>query len=106
EALLWHDAELAAERALRHLPQVVPVDRDPALAGVVEARQQLRDRRLAGARVPDERDARAGRDVEVDPVQHLGPVAVAEAAPLETDVAAHAGQRAGARRVDDLGLLV
>ncbi len=53
--------------------QVDAVDRDPALGRVVEAREQLRDRRLAGARVADERDGRPGGHVEVDPVQHLGP---------------------------------
>ena len=41
--------------------QVGAVDRDRALGRVVEAREQLRDRRLAGAGVPDERDGRAGR---------------------------------------------
>ena len=39
----------------------VPSIRDRALGRVVEAREQLRDRRLAGARVADERDGRAGR---------------------------------------------
>src|ERR671934_8642 len=44
EALLRHDAELPAERRLGHVAQVGAVDRDPALARVVEAREELRDR--------------------------------------------------------------
>ena len=62
EALLRHDAELAAQRAHLHVAQVVAVDADRALAGVVEARQQLDERRLARARVPDERDGLPGGD--------------------------------------------
>ena len=83
EALLRHDAELAAQRRLRHVVDVVPVDRDPPAARLVEAREQLRDRRLARARVPDERDGRPGRDVERDAVQHLDALPVAEAHVLE-----------------------
>ena len=53
----------ARSDALRDLAQVVPVDRDPALARVVEAREQLGDRRLAGARVRRRarRSSRPGR---------------------------------------------
>ena len=87
EPLLRHDAELAAQRVLRDVAQVVPVDRDPPFGRVVEAGDQLRDRRLAGAGVADERDRRAGRHVELDPVQHLRERrAVAEADVLEVDV--------------------
>ena len=86
EALLRDDAELAAQRGLGDVAQVDAVDRDPAVARVVEAGEQLRDRRLAGAGVSDERDGRPGGDVEVDPVQHLVAVAVAEAHVLEADV--------------------
>ncbi len=46
--------------------------------GVVEARQQLDERRLARARVADQRDGLAGGDAEVDAVQHLGALAVVE----------------------------
>ena len=78
EALLRHDAELPAQRAHLHVAQVVAVDADRALGRVVEARQQLHERRLAGARVADERDGLAGGDAEVDAVQHLGALAVVE----------------------------
>jgi hypothetical protein len=68
EAFLRNDPELAAQRRLRHVAQVVPVDSDPPFARVVEARQQLGDRRLARTRVPDERDGGARRNVEVEPM--------------------------------------
>ena len=89
EAFLRHDAELAAQRALLHLVEVEVVDRDPARGRLVEAREQLRDRRLPGAGVPDERDRRARRDVEVEPVQHFLAAAVREPDAFEAHVAAH-----------------
>src|SRR5919201_1097038 len=77
-----------------------------ALARVVEAAEQLRDRRLARAGVADERHRRARRDVEVDPVQDLGQVAVAEADVLEADMTLDPAEVAGARPVAYLGLLL
>ena len=106
EAFLRDDPELAPQRRLRDVPEVDSVDRDPPFARVVEAREELRDRRLPGAGVSDERDRRSRRDVEVDAVQDLGPVAVAEAHVLEADVALDLLEVAGAGLVADLGLLV
>ena len=102
EALLRDDAELAAQRRLRHLAQVEAVDRDPPVARVVEAGEQLRDRRLAGAGVADERDGRPGGHVEVEPCRTSGAVAVAEADVLEADVALDVRERRRARAVADL----
>ena len=74
---------------------------------VVEAGEQLGDRRLARAGVADERDRRARGDVEVDPVQHLVAAAVREAHALEADVAARSRARSPAPgRSTHLGLLV
>ena len=101
EALLRHDPELRAQRRLRDLAEVGAVDRDAARARVVEAREQLRDRRLAGARVPDERDGRSCRDVEVEVVEDVRQLAVAEADVLEADVAVDRGQRPRVGGVDD-----
>ncbi len=56
----------AAQRGQRHVADVDAVDRDAAGVDFVEARQQRAERRLAGARRPDERDRLAGADVEVD----------------------------------------
>ena len=106
EAFLRHDPELPAERLLGHVAEVDAVDRDPPLERVVEAGEQLRDRRLAGACVPDERDGRPGRDVEVDPVQHLGARAVAEPDVLPADMAVDPVEVPCVRLVADLGLLV
>ena len=86
EALLRHDAELRAERRLRHLTEVVAVDRDPALPWVVEPGQELGDRRFARAGVADEGNGRPRRYVELEAVDDLRPVAVAEPDLLETDV--------------------
>ena len=70
ERVLQHDAELAPVRAELDVAQVVPVDAHRALVGVVEAADQPRERRLAVARLADEREAAARRDAERDPVQH------------------------------------
>ena len=54
EALLEHDADLAAQRVQRDVAHVVPVDEDGAAVGVVEARDQHGDGRLAApARTDD-----------------------------------------------------
>ena len=107
ESLLGDDPELTAERVLRDVAEIVAVDLDPALRRVVEAGEELRDRRLAGAGLADERDRRARRDVEVEPVQHLRELRpVAEADTLEADVAVDPRQLDRVLRVHDLWLLV
>ena len=57
ERVLEHDAELAAVGAQLERAQVVAVDADRALVRVVEAADELRGRRLAAARLADEREA-------------------------------------------------
>ena len=69
EALLGHDPELAPQAVGLELAQVVAVDQQPAALRVVEARDQLRQRRLAGAGLADQGDRLAGRDVQVDPLE-------------------------------------
>ena len=69
ERVLEHDAELPAVGAQLERAQVVPVDQDRAVVRVVEAPDELRGRRLAAARLADEREAAAGRNVDVDRVQ-------------------------------------
>ena len=54
----------------------------------------------------DEGDGRPGGDVEVDPVQHLGPRRIAEAHAFEPDAALDPVELASVRLVADLGLLV
>jgi hypothetical protein len=52
----------------RDVAQVVAVDQDATAGGVVEARQQLHDRRLAGPGVPDQCHRLAGLDLKRDAV--------------------------------------
>src|SRR5439155_20819266 len=106
EALLGDDAELAAERGLRDVANVGPVDRYPAVCRVVKAGEQLRDRGLAGARVADQSDGRAGGDVEIDPVEDLVAAAVPEPDMLEADMALDPRQVACSLGVAHLRLLV
>ena len=58
--VLRDEADLAAERILRDLRDVLAVDQDAAALDVVEAKQQVDERRLAGARAADEADLLAG----------------------------------------------
>ena len=63
EPFLRDDPELAPKGRLRDLSEVDRVDRDTARTRVVETRQKLRDRRLAGAGVADQGRRRARRHV-------------------------------------------
>src|SRR5216684_967090 len=71
-------ADRAAQAVLRYLPDVLAVDFDRALVDVVEAEEEARDRRFAGAARPDNRERRAGRDREIDIAQDRAPRIVAE----------------------------
>ena len=64
------DAELAP-RAGIELQDVAAVEGDRAGIGAVDAGDGLHQRRLAGAVVADQADHLAGRDGEVDAVQHV-----------------------------------
>ena len=66
ERLLRNDAQLPAQRFDRDVAQVVAVDGDAALGGVVEPRDELGDGRLPGTRRADERHRLPRRDVQVD----------------------------------------
>ena len=96
ERILEHDAELAADRAQLHVAEIGAVDAHRALERVVEAGDQLRGRRLAAARLADERDAAARRHVDRDPVDDRL-VAVGEDDVVELEVARRCG-RSRARR--------
>ena len=95
-----------AQRLLRHVAKVDAVDRDAALDRVVEAGEELRDRRLARARVADEGDRRPGGDVEVDSVQHLGARRRSRSGRPRSGRGPRSGRAPGVRLVADLGLLV
>ncbi len=106
ESLLRDDPELSAQRGLGDVPEVDAVDQDPAVARVVEPREQLGDRRLAGARVADQGDRGPRRDVEVEVVQDVGELAVAEPDVIELDMALDLRKVKCSGAVDHLGLLV
>ena len=50
--------------------EVGSIDEDAAARRLVHLRQQLDQRRLAGAVLADDRDHRAGRQIEIDVVEH------------------------------------
>ena len=106
ERILGDDADLAAERAPRHVAHVDAVDQHASLAGVVEPRHERGERRLARAGGADQGDGAAGLDLEVDPRQHRPRRVVAEADPREHDAAGSRRQLPGARRVRHLLRLV
>jgi len=88
--------EAAAPAADRVLGKVAPVDGDPPALRLVEPREELDERRLAGAVQPDDRERASGLDRQVELAQHGGAtVAVGEAHALEADLPA---RRAGGIR--------
>ena len=97
ERLLGHDPHLRAQRGRRHVAQVVAVDEDAAGGRVVEARDELGQRRLAGAGRADQRDRLAGRHGQVDVAQRLA-LAVGEDDVIERDLAAQPRQLVRRRR--------
>src|SRR5207302_10066947 len=78
------------------------VDRDASGVDVVEPCEQRSDRALPGSSAADERERRAGLEVERQSVQHRPPGLIAEADVLEADVAAQ-GCGPRARALDDGG---
>ena len=97
--VLRHHADRGAQRALRHVADILPVDGDAPAGQVVEAEQQPRDRRLAGAGRADDRDRAAGRHLEAQAFEDLALRLVGEAHVLEADRAA--GDRRAASRPGD-----
>ena len=96
--LLERESDLRAQAAQRDVAQVVPVEAHRAGRRVVEAGEQRRDGRLAGAGRADERERLAGVDLEVDAAQDRPLAAgVGEAHAFEADftVGPHQGARAG-----------
>ena len=86
--LLEREPDLATQAGDREVAQVVPVEGDAPLGGVVEAGEERDERRLAGAGGAHHGDDLARLDVEVDVGEH-GPLAalVGERDALEADVA-------------------
>ena len=77
--LLRHERDLLPQRLERQVDEPDAADVHATAPRRVDAREQAAERRLARARRPDDRDALARLEVEVDAVQHvaLGDVRVA-----------------------------
>ena len=104
EALLRHHDDVPAQRRRLHAAQVLTVDPDRARRGVVEAADQLGERRLPGAARADHRDPLAGRDHEVeigDGRRRVGGVAERDA--VDLDAAVPPDEDRGVGRVDERG---
>ena len=77
--VLRDDADGGAQGGLGQFADILPVDADRAAIHVVEAEQQARDGRFAGAAGPDDGDGLARRHLEADIFQDRPVRAIAEA---------------------------
>jgi hypothetical protein len=107
ERVVVDDRDRRAQRAHVDVTHVGAVDEHGARGHVVQARDELHERRLARARRADESDRRAGRYVEPDVAQRgaLGALVLERHAP-QFDVSVAGRQRTGARSADDPRLAV
>src|SRR5690606_15238108 len=85
EGRLLDDAELPPVGGEVELADVDAVDEDAPALELVEARDELADRRLARAGVADERDGLPGLDDEVEALEHGLVLLVAEVHAAELD---------------------
>ncbi len=93
--VLRHHADGGAQRRLRDVADILAVDQDAAAGDIVEAEQQPRDRRLAGAGRADDGDGVPGRDVEAQAFEDRPRRLVGKRNVLEADGAgAHAAAAA------------
>src|SRR5260370_42495086 len=79
ERFLEHQTDLPAEVFEAELADVHAVDLDGSLIGVVEAAQQVHQRRLADARAPDDADVLAWTDIEINAPEYGMRAVVSEA---------------------------
>ena len=99
--LLRHDANLAAQRRDGDIADVKAVDGNAARRDLVEARDQVGDRRLAGAARPDKGDHLAGFHFEADVGECRHALLVLERDVVEDDVPLDLRQFLGVRLVRD-----
>ncbi len=102
--VLRHDADGAAQAVLAHVAQILAVDADGAAIDVVEAEQQPRDGRFAGAARAHDRDRVARRHAKAQIVQDGAAAVVGEADMVEHDFAARHDKGRCIGLVGDLGL--
>src|SRR5579885_1777357 len=84
ELLLQHNADLAAQRTLRHVADIVSIDEDGSLLDVIETRDQAGDCAFARARWADDGDGLPRLNGEIKAAQHgqFGMVAEGDVAKL------------------------
>ncbi len=87
ETFLEDEADVAPQIVEFDAARIVAVDQDPALARVVETRDQTQQRAFARAGRPEDRHARARVDVEIHPAQDAVLADVVEVDVLEAHVA-------------------
>ena len=104
--ILRHHADGFAQRSLRDLADILAIDGDAARRGFIEAEQQPRDRRFAGARGSDDGDCLARRRLERNAAQDLALGIVVELDVFEADIALRDDKRLGAWNVLNLGVLL
>src|SRR5665213_1655212 len=96
ECLLWHDAELRAQRVQGNGLDVDTVEQHPTGGGVVKAVGELRHGRLAGAGRTDKGNGFTGSDLQIDVVQDEFVAQVAKVHVLKRDPTFNRGQVDGA----------
>jgi hypothetical protein len=104
--VLRHHADHVAQRALRHVGDVLAVDGDAALLRLVEAEDEARQGGLAGARGADDGHRLARRHLEADALEDLAARIVVEVHVLEGEPAIGDDQRRGAGAILDLRVLL
>ena len=93
---LRHDAEVMAQFVGGQIADVVTVDFDGAVFGLIETLQQFGQRALAGARRPHDSDGLAGLDLEIEALIQLRQVlGIAEAEIPDFDLPLALAQRVG-----------
>ncbi len=102
--VLWHHADRGPQRRLRDVADILAIDQDPAARDVIEAKQQARDGRFAGAGRSDNRDRLAGRHFETETFEDQTLGIVREPHILEPQMARCHGQGPCAGNILDLGL--
>ena len=107
EHVLLHDTDAAAQIGELDVADILPVQSDAAAGGLIKARNQLAERRLAAAAGADQGQHLAGAHVQVDVLEHrLLLFVVGEGHVPELDFALDVLKRPGIRAVHDVRLLV
>lgn len=104
DGVLRNDADGGAQARLGHLPDVLPVDQDRALADIIEAEQEPADRRLAGTAGADDGHGVPRLDGEAHLVQDTSFRIIGESHLAELDAAAGDRERRRSRPVRHLAV--